>query len=83
MPELCIFLPSNFVETTSDANIAEYLHDRNALQVLGNSCTKSRCNLEFEIKTRSPKSSRSIKTKLTGAQIESESNEADEGQSVK
>jgi hypothetical protein len=59
LPNLVIFIPSN-IETSMEENYVDPkksalngIHERNAIQILTNSCVKSHYNLEFELKTKS------------------------------
>ena len=90
MPDFCVFLPSNFEVDGSNAKlISDYLNEKNSLQILNNTCSKNKCNLEFEIKTKSTSSTsttKSTRVTISGSsclqQSESES-ETSEQQGVK
>lgn len=71
MGEFCIFIPNNnsIHDATSitTSNLDQFINERNSVSVLQNSCAKSKCKLEFEIKSKA--SSSSNKTmRITGDQ---------------
>lgn len=51
------------------------MHERNSLQILTNSCVKSNCTLEFELKVKSSNQGKSSKIVLTGDSIQSETDD--------
>lgn len=71
----CLFIPSSTDEEITAANLDKFLYDSNSIQVLQNSCAKSKCNLEFEMKSRSPNNGKSTKTIISGDRLQSESDE--------
>lgn len=48
-----LFIPSdNLTEAINVDNLDNFIHDRNAIQILNQSCSKSNCKLEFDIKNK-------------------------------
>jgi len=75
LPNFSIFIPSNLIpENVDPSNYVQIINDRNALQMLHNSCVKSNCQLEFEIKSKNSQNNVSTKRIITGdlAQFESD-----------
>lgn len=75
--DFCLFIPTSNDGTISSANLDQYLHERNSIHVLQNSCAKSKCQLEFEIKSKTASAGKSAnKTlRITGDQALTESDE--------
>lgn len=74
----CLFIPDSMLNT--ETGEVEVIHDRNAIQILNNSCQKCGFNLEFELKLKSS----SNKQVISADQIQSDSEEGDsESENVK
>ncbi len=76
LENFCLFIQAlnNPSSTDSSENVNELeVHERNSLQILNNSCLKSNCNLEFELKLKSAGNNKTTKTIISGDHIQSES----------
>lgn len=93
----CILIPvramSETQEKPTSANIDDFINEKNSIQILNDSCSKSNCNLEFEFRLKSTSENTSSvhvhvmantskksmnKTFLSGCSINSDSEEEDE-----
>lgn len=79
-----LFIPSDNLAGLIDAtNLDNFLHERNSIQILNQSCSKNNCKLEFEIKNRG-ECNQSVKKVVSGDQIEVDSeNEISESNETK
>jgi hypothetical protein len=75
LENFCLFIQSS--GATSNGENLE-VHERNSIQILNNSCLKSNCNLEFELRLRSAKTkmtTTTMKTTISGREHILESSE--------
>lgn len=85
LTNFCLFIPSSSGLMSNDkidsSNLDQFLHEKNSLNILNQSCIKSSCNLEFELKLKSA-NSKSTKTIISGDRIQIESDNDEEDQAA-
>ncbi len=74
MVNFYLFIPANVNEKIDSTNLENYIHEKNSIQLLNNSCVKSNCILEFEIKIKSPTTG---KKTIVSASIDSDERDDD------
>lgn len=78
-----LLIPANTEEKIDSTNLENFIHEKNSIQLLNNSCVKSNCSLEFEIKLKSPMSGKkSTKTIISGSNIDSDESEDDDANNL-
>jgi hypothetical protein len=71
-----LLIPANIDEKIDTTNLENFIHEKNSIQLLNDSCVKSNCNLEFEIKQKSiVNGNKSTKTIVSASNIESDESE--------
>ena len=73
-----LLIPANLDENIDSTNLENFIHEKNSIQLLNNSCVKSNCSLEFEIKLKTlMNGNKSAKTIVSASNIESDESEDD------